>query len=71
MQLFMLDRKLPWLIGEIQIIVQILKRVGVTCLDTHQEKVYDHENLEDILAIATLITGSNLLILVWFVWRLT
>ena len=47
-----------------QIIVQILKRVGVTCLDTHQEKVYDHENLEDILAIATLITGSNLLILV-------
>ena len=42
---------------------EFLKRVGVTCRDSHQEKVDDHANLED-LATETLISGRNLLSLV-------
>ena len=28
---------------------EFLKRVGVTCRDSHQEKVDDHANLEDLV----------------------
>ena len=42
---------------------EFLKRVGVTCRDSHPQKVDDHANLED-LAIETLISGRNLFILV-------
>ena len=49
---------------------EFLKRVGVTCRDSHPQKVDDRGNLEDVLAIETLISGRNLFILVWFVWKL-
>ena len=43
---------------------EFLKRVGVTCRDSHPQKVDDRGNLEDVLAIETLISGRNLFILV-------